>query len=106
MARRSSCPTRAAIKRRYPQPEFAEERLRLSGHAHYWRCSHSIAELIVKIVVDSLHHHELRLFHRMWEHLDKGDIVLGDRAYGEYTTAAALPQRGGSGRPPSPEAQG
>lgn len=49
---------------------------------------------LVKIVVDSLKHHELSLFHRMWEHLKEGDVVLGDRAYGEFTTAAALPQRG------------
>jgi Transposase DDE domain len=49
---------------------------------------------ILKIITDSLKHHELSLFHRMWEHLLKGDIVLGDRAYGEYTTAAALPRMG------------
>jgi hypothetical protein len=49
---------------------------------------------LVQIVVDSLKHHELGLFHRLWEHLKRGDVVLGDRAYGEFTTAAALPQRG------------
>jgi hypothetical protein len=46
------------------------------------------------VIMDSLHNHELRLFRRLWEHLKKGDIVLGDRAYGEFTTAAALPQQG------------
>jgi hypothetical protein len=49
---------------------------------------------ILQVVMDSLRSHELRLFRRLWEHLQKGDIVLGDRAFGEYTTAAALPQQG------------
>jgi hypothetical protein len=49
---------------------------------------------IVRIAADNLKHHELSLFHRLWEHLKGGDIILGDRAYGEFTTAAALPQRG------------
>ncbi len=49
---------------------------------------------ILKVMMDSLRSHELRLFCRLWEHLQKGDIILGDRAFGEYTTAAALPQRG------------
>jgi len=49
---------------------------------------------ILRVIMDSLHCHELRLFRRLWEHLQKGDIVLGDRAFGEYTTAATLPQQG------------
>jgi hypothetical protein len=49
---------------------------------------------ILKVIMASLHSHELRLFRRLSEHLQKGDIVLGDRAFGEYTTAAALPQQG------------
>ncbi len=49
---------------------------------------------ILKVIMGSLHSHELRLFRRLGEHLQKGDIVLGDRAFGEYTTAAALPQQG------------
>jgi len=38
--------------------------------------------------------HDLRLLHGLWEALEKGDILLGDRAYGEYLTLAALPARG------------
>src|SRR5258705_7297493 len=38
--------------------------------------------------------HGLRLLRRLWCWLKKGDIVLGERAFGEYTTLAALPQRG------------
>jgi hypothetical protein len=49
---------------------------------------------ILKVMLDSLRSHDLRLFRRLWEHLHQGDIVLGDRAYGEYTTAASLPQQG------------
>jgi hypothetical protein len=49
---------------------------------------------ILKVIMDSLHSHELRLFRCLWEYLEKGDIILGDRAFGEYTTAAALPLQG------------
>jgi hypothetical protein len=49
---------------------------------------------ILKVMLESLHCHDLRLFRHLWEELVQGDIVLGDRAFGEYTTAAALPQRG------------
>lgn len=31
---------------------------------------------------------------RLWEQLKKGDILLGDRAYGEFTTLAGLPRQG------------
>src|SRR5437660_3467 len=41
---------------------------------------------ILKVIMDSLHSHDLRLFRRLCEHLQKGDVVLGDRAFGEYTT--------------------
>jgi hypothetical protein len=49
---------------------------------------------ILKVIMGSLRSHELRLFRQLWEHLEKGDIILGDRAYGEYTTAAALSLQG------------
>jgi hypothetical protein len=34
----------------------------------------------------------LRLLHGLWDALQKGDILLGDRAFGEYTSLAALPK--------------
>jgi hypothetical protein len=34
------------------------------------------------------------LLHRLWDQLKKGDILLGDRAYGEYTTLATGPRQG------------
>ncbi len=50
--------------------------------------------VILKVMMDSLRSHDLRLFRRLWEYLQTGDIVLGDRAFGEYSTLAQLPQRG------------
>jgi hypothetical protein len=49
---------------------------------------------LLKVMMDSLRSHELRLWHRLTEELAPGDIVLGDRAFGEYTTAASLPRKG------------
>jgi len=48
---------------------------------------------IVQVVMDSLRSHDLRLFRRLWQFLLKGDIVLGDRAFGEYSTLALLPKQ-------------
>ena len=47
---------------------------------------------VLNIMFGNLHDHDLRLLHGLWEALKKGDILLGDRAFGEYTTLAALPQ--------------
>jgi hypothetical protein len=49
---------------------------------------------VLNVVLGSLHYHDLRLFRQLWDQLKAGDILLGDRAYGEYTTLAALPTRG------------
>ena len=49
---------------------------------------------LLDVVVGNLHSHDLRLFHRLWEVLKAGDILLGDRAYGDYVTLASLPQQG------------
>lgn len=49
---------------------------------------------ILNVALGSLHHHDLRLLRQLWEQLKKGDILLGDRAYGEYTTLATGPQAG------------
>ena len=48
---------------------------------------------VLNVIMDSLHNHDLRLFRRLWECLKVGDIVLADRAYGEYATLAALPRQ-------------
>jgi hypothetical protein len=49
---------------------------------------------VLNVLLGNLHHHDLRLLRGLWDELKKGDILLGDRAYGEYTTLAGLPQQG------------
>jgi hypothetical protein len=49
---------------------------------------------VLKVVMGSLHQHDLRLLRRLRVALQAGDILLGDRAYGEYTTLADLPLQG------------
>ncbi len=48
---------------------------------------------VLNVIMDSLRSHDLRLFRRLWDCLQAGDIVLGDRAYGEYATLAGLPRQ-------------
>jgi len=49
---------------------------------------------ILRVALGHWRNHDLRLLHGLWDALEKGDILLGDRAYGEYLTLAALPRRG------------
>jgi hypothetical protein len=49
---------------------------------------------VLNVVMASLHHHDLRLLRQLQGELAAGDILLGDRAYGEYTTLATWPQAG------------
>jgi hypothetical protein len=49
---------------------------------------------ILNVILGSLHQHDLRLLRGLWDQLKKGDIRLGDRAYGEYITLATGPQQG------------
>jgi hypothetical protein len=49
---------------------------------------------ILRVAMAHWKNHDLRLLHGLWNALEKGDILLGDRAYGEYLTLAALPPRG------------
>jgi hypothetical protein len=49
---------------------------------------------ILRVALGHWRNHDLRLLHGLWNALEKGDILLGDRAYGEYLTLAALPARG------------
>ena len=46
---------------------------------------------LLKVVMDHWRNHDLRLLHRAWEFLSKGDILLGDRAYADYVTLACWP---------------
>ena len=49
---------------------------------------------VLQVARGNLRCHDLRLFRRQWRHLRQGDIVLGDRAYGDYHTMATLAGRG------------
>lgn len=49
---------------------------------------------VLHAVMANLSRHELRLVRQLQGQLQKGDILLGDRAYGEYGTLATWPQAG------------
>jgi hypothetical protein len=49
---------------------------------------------ILRVVMAHWKNHDLRLLHGLWDALEKGDVLLGDRAYGEYLTLASLPPKG------------
>ena len=49
---------------------------------------------ILNVAIGNLHYHDLRLLRALWDQFKKGDILLGDRAYGEYTTLAGLVELG------------
>jgi len=49
---------------------------------------------VLNVMLGSLRHHDLRLLRQLWEQLKTGDILLGDRAFGEYTTLAGLSRQG------------
>lgn len=48
---------------------------------------------VLQVVLGSLLHYDLRLLRALWDQLKPGDILLGDRAFGEYTTLASLPRQ-------------
>jgi hypothetical protein len=86
-------PDTAANQKRYPQPAAQKP-----------GCGFPVLKFVVlfslasgalrNILMGNLHHHDLRLLRGLWEQLKQGDILLGDRAYGEYTTLAGLPLQG------------
>ncbi len=49
---------------------------------------------VLNVVMSSLHQHEVRLLRQLRKDLRPGDILLGDRAYGDFGTLASLPARG------------
>jgi Transposase DDE domain len=49
---------------------------------------------ILRVAMGTWKNHDLRLLRQLLDALQKGDILLGDRAYGEYITLASLPQQG------------
>lgn len=49
---------------------------------------------LLDLAMGSLHSHDLRLLAALWEVLRAGDILLGDRGFGDYLTLARLPLQG------------
>jgi hypothetical protein len=49
---------------------------------------------LLEVAMANLHSHDLRLLALLWEALRAGDILLGDRAFGDYLTLARLPLQG------------
>jgi hypothetical protein len=49
---------------------------------------------VLNALTSSLHKQDLRLVQELQSDLKAGDVLLGDRAYGEYTTLATWPSRG------------
>jgi Transposase DDE domain len=77
--------------KRYPQPSTQKKGCGfpvLKFMVLFSLCSGAV----LHILFGNLHDHDLRLLHGLWEALKKGDVLLGDRAFGEYTTLAALPR--------------
>jgi hypothetical protein len=82
-----------ANQRRYPQPRSQKPGCGfplMKFVVLFSLCSGAV----LNVLRGSLHHHDLRLLRGLWDELKKGDILLGDRAYGEFTTLAGLPQQG------------
>jgi len=83
----------AQNQRRYPQP--AAQKPGCGFPVLKFVVLFSLASgALLSVFTGNLHHHDLRLLRGLWEQLTKGDILLGDRAYGEYTTLAGLPRQG------------
>jgi hypothetical protein len=49
---------------------------------------------ILEVVTGTLHNHEMRLFTLLFDSLRAGNILLGDRGFGNFVTLAGLPMRG------------
>ncbi len=86
-------PDTAANQKEYPQPSGQKRGcgfpvMKLAG-------LFSLASgALLEVVMGNLHSHDLRLLRQLWACLKAGDILLGDRAYGDYVTLAGLPQQG------------
>ena len=86
-------PDTAANQKAYPQPTGQKP-----------GCGFPVMKLVVlfslasgallDVVMGNLQSHDLRLLRQLWAQLKARDILLGDRAYGDYVTLAGLPLQG------------
>ena len=86
-------PDTRANQKRYPQP--AKQRRGCGFPVLKFLLLSSLnSGSVLNVIMGSLHHHDLRLLRQLQGELQQGDILLGDRAYGEYTTLATWPKAG------------
>lgn len=80
-------------QRRYPQP--AEQKPGCGFPVLKFLLLFSLnSGSVLHAVMTSLNNHDLRLLRQLRDELKKGDILLGDRAFGEFTTLATWPAQG------------
>lgn len=89
----AQAPDTAANQKRFPQP-VGQKRGCGFPVVRFVALFSLASGAILDVVWDTVSHHDLRLFHRLWQRLRSGDIFLGDRAFGDYLTLAALPKQG------------
>lgn len=86
-------PDTRANQRRYPQP--GGQKPGCGFPIMKFLVLFSLASgAVLNVVMTGWRNHDLRLFRRVWDQLKAGDIILGDRAYGDYVTLARLPRQG------------
>ena len=79
----------AGNQKRYPQP--ATQKRGCGFPLLKFVALMSLASgAVLNVITGNLHDHDLRLLRALWDQLKRGDILLGDRAYGEFTTLAGL----------------
>ena len=88
-----SMPDTPANQQSWPQPSSQKEGLgfpcmKLVGI--FSRASGGLEDY----ATGTLHQHESILFRSLWERLEKGDLLLGDRGFCSYAAMARLSQRG------------
>jgi hypothetical protein len=86
-------PDTPANQQRYPQPD--SQKPGCGFPLLKFLALFSLASgAVLHVVMAGWRYHDLRLFRQVWDRLKAGDIVLGDRAYGDYVTLASLPRQG------------
>jgi hypothetical protein len=86
-----SMPDTPALQREYPQPSAQAE-----------GCGFPIAKFVgvfdwasgavLDVAIDNRRPHDVTLFRKLWDQLEPGDVVLGDRAFCNYVDTARLRQ--------------
>jgi len=88
-----SMPDTAENQKAWPQP--SEQKLGCGFPVMKWVACFCLASgALLEWVEGTLKEHDCRLFKKLLESFNKGDVVLGDRAFGTYPNLASLVKRG------------